>query len=209
MRKTILAGLLAVLALGIIAGAANAERIIVENIEAGGLNYEVQGRITFESAIVTIICDKSMAGHLNQTSEGTLGLRRNEAGVIKEVRVSNCRNGEAIPLIKLERSETWVRLSWVRAERGIPGRAQLNGENAAFLIRAIGVSCLYLAELTATSTSDANGNYTTVELRLLNERSIRLVSESPAFGFCPTTGIRMIGELRAVRPASIRIRLEV
>ena len=193
--------LLAIVLMSGLAGTAHAERITVERIGAEELNIEAQGRKTFRSSAATIICNQTMQGHLNATTTGTLGLLRNEAGTLRDIRWSNCAGGTFIPLIRLESPETWIRLSWLRAERGVPGRAEFAANHFNFLIEISGVSCLYEASLTYQSTSDATGNYRTLELRTL---SIRLVSGGI---FCPSEMI-LAGSVTLTRPTSIRIRLE-
>lgn len=213
MQKPLSVLLLVLLALAATATVAHAERIIVRTLEVGSLNITVQGRITFEEPArsIRVVCDKTMSGQLNETTEGRLGLGGNTAGSIKEIRLAGCEGGTATTLVRLSESASWVALHWLRAERTGSGPVELAGRNANFQINA-GVPCLYTASLVA-SGEDTRGNrrYERLSLALLRG-GLRLNRRFEELGQCPSgerDEVRMIGTLTLVRPPAVEIRLEV
>lgn len=192
MKKLTMVAMLAIVALLGLSGAATAATIDVTNLGAG-LNVEVQGRIEFISPVATIICDKTMIGRLNARVEGTLGLTTNNAGIIGDIRLANCRGGRATALVDLAGRE--VRLSWVNVRNR--STVTLGGSNARFLIEAIGVRCLYTAEMIGTANPEVRGLYRErLELALLG-----VTEDGSNSIFCPDEeDVDMRGSLTVTRP---------
>jgi hypothetical protein len=200
MKKFIIALMVAACALGALSSVAHAATITTAGAEVEELNIETQGSITFEAPFIRVVCEKTISGKINARTEGTLGLPRgNEAGIIRDVRLAEarCRGGTATSLIRLADATSWVNLWWVRAEPAplrAESRATLAGTRARFRIEALGLRCLYTADLTGEG---AGIRITRISLRLLG--AVTLV-EGPES--CPRSGITINGALTLTKPAA-------
>lgn len=196
MNKALLALLVAAATLLSIASLAGADTINILNLREEVLNFETQGEIEFiatEPLSIRVICDKTMNGRLNRIIGGTLGLLRNEAGVISDIRLAGCEGAQVTPL---NNERTPIQLSVLGAPTMLNGgNVEIAGNRAEFqLVIARVFVCLVRAELTATSRSFERLLYRVLNLRLLSETSI------VGRGTCPTR-VRMSGSLMVTKPS--------